>query len=277
MANSTVEVPIVLNSGNVFAAIALEDERVEINISFHAVCLASKVWKRFLLHPRLVEEKKDPHSEIQDGQSDAPEAWSSGKDDDQHLETEPHDDREGAHGESSKDDASDQKSLDSDSYGIDDMIDLIGDKLDFIAETPSDVPLTTVDFHTPRKILDLTEDPPEAILLLLRIAHLQFDKIDLSLTVHQLYNVATLCDYYDCVHLVRPWLGSWLAEEVEQSKVPGQEEWLTIAWVFGREKVFTELAARMVREVETNEYGDCLASGVGLILSLPLGIIGTLL
>jgi hypothetical protein len=58
-----------------------------------------------------------------------------------------------------------------------------------------------------------------------------------------------LCDFYDCVDLVQPWFESWLAEEETQSKVVGQEEWLSIAWVFGREEIFESLAKYLVRNL----------------------------
>lgn len=61
--------------------------------------------------------------------------------------------------------------------------------------------------------LDFTEDNPEALLVLLRIAHLQFSTIPSDLPYVILNNVAILCDKYNCRSLVKPWLKDWLKDE----------------------------------------------------------------
>ncbi|MCJ1368297.1 hypothetical protein MMC16_007439 [Acarospora aff. strigata] len=110
------------------------------------------------------------------------------------------------------------------------------------------------------KQVDFSEDNGEALLLLLRIAHLQFSKVPSTLTFESLLDVAILYDKYDCVGLVGPWLSLWLSNEETQSKEQGYEEWLFIAWVFGREKTFKELATKLTHEVKINAKGDCLTS-----------------
>lgn len=108
------------------------------------------------------------------------------------------------------------------------------------------------------KQIDFSEDNGEALLLLLHIAHLQFNKLPSQLPFNILVAVAVLCDKYDCAGLVKPWLPLWLVNEESQSMEPDHEEWLFIAWVFGREKTFRELAAKLVTEVKISEEGDCL-------------------
>ena len=54
--------------------------------------------------------------------------------------------------------------------------------------------------------IDFTDDDGEALLLLLNIAHLQFSKIPHYLTFETVVQVAVLCDKYDCVGLIKPWL-----------------------------------------------------------------------
>lgn len=53
--------------------------------------------------------------------------------------------------------------------------------------------------------IDFTEDDCEALLILLRIAHLQFHQVPSKLEYSQLLQLAILCDMYDCAKLVRPW------------------------------------------------------------------------
>ena len=122
--------------------------------------------------------------------------------------------------------------------------------------------------------LHFEDDDGDALLLLLRIAHLQFAQVPTSLSFSQLLQVAILCDMYDCATLVKPWLSGWLSDEVAESKRIGQEDWLFSAWVFRREQVFEELAKKLVREVRTNGK-DCLTSS-GAVLSnlVPEGLLG---
>ena len=55
-----------------------------------------------------------------------------------------------------------------------------------------------------RSLTDIPEDDPDALLCVLRIAHLQFRKIPGTLNYADLLNVAIICDKYDTVAIVRP-------------------------------------------------------------------------
>jgi hypothetical protein len=126
-----------------------------------------------------------------------------------------------------------------------------------------------------QKEIDCSEDDPVALLILLNIAHLQFRSIPATLSYEDLYNVAILCDQYDCIQLVQPWLEKWLQDETMRSLKEGTG-WLFIAWVFGRDAVFETLAAHMVEEVQTNAEGQCLDKSGNPIPSnyMPPGILG---
>ena len=52
--------------------------------------------------------------------------------------------------------------------------------------------------------MDFPEDDPDALLCVLRIAHLQFQKIPETLNYTELLNLAIVCDKYDTVAIVRP-------------------------------------------------------------------------
>jgi hypothetical protein len=98
----------------------------------------------------------------------------------------------------------------------------------------------------PVEEVDFSDDNGEALLILLRIAHLRFHDTPTTLAYQTLLQVAVLCDQYQCINLVRPWLPQWLADEEQSSRKFGQENWMFIAWVFGREKVFEALAEDLV-------------------------------
>ena len=55
-----------------------------------------------------------------------------------------------------------------------------------------------------RSLTDFPEDDPDALLCVLRIAHLQFRKIPETLNYADLLNVAIICDKYDTVAIIRP-------------------------------------------------------------------------
>ena len=62
--------------------------------------------------------------------------------------------------------------------------------------------------------MDFPEDDPDALLCVLRIAHLQFRKIPETLNYAELLNLASICDKYDTVAIVRPVSSSLTREPV---------------------------------------------------------------
>jgi hypothetical protein len=96
-----------------------------------------------------------------------------------------------------------------------------------------------------------------------------------------LSDIAILCDQYDCVHLVKPWLSQWLADEStgwhSAPRIfggPSQEKWLFIAWVFGLEKVLKDFSSSLVRNLCT--YGDGCAALEGINGPTPPELVGKL-
>lgn len=127
----------------------------------------------------------------------------------------------------------------------------------------------------PVQQLDFAEDDGEALLILLRIVHLQFKEIPATLPYDLLLDLATLVDKYLCIGIIRPWLATWLANEETEWKAPGHECWLFIAWVFGRNEVFEKLALKMVKDTMVNADGAMItSSGEPISEPMPEGIIG---
>lgn len=128
------------------------------------------------------------------------------------------------------------------------------------------------------KKIDLSEEYGEALLILLRIAHCQFSMLPSDLEFETILEMAILCNKYDCVGLVHSWLELWLVNEERECVDPGHEDWLFIAWVFGREKVFQTLARKLLREMKIGDNGEGLtATGDSFPILMPPGIIGMLL
>jgi hypothetical protein len=137
--------------------------------------------------------------------------------------------------------------------------------------------------------LDFTDDLIDALLILLRIAHLQFDLVPSTLDKSMLAEVAILCDRYDCVKLVQPWLSSWIENtwgvitrshkgwRDEGNIIRTNEMWLTISWVFDKPDIFAPLARLALEEVKITPDGKCLtALGEPFPDVLPPNIVGEL-
>jgi hypothetical protein len=144
-----------------------------------------------------------------------------------------------------------------------------------IEKAVSQKPESNLSAIVPNGTLDFSEDDGEALLVLLRITHFKFIEVPATLELETLFDVAILCDQYDCAHLVKPWLRQWLREEHSPWKQPsiGRERWLLVAWVFGRERLLKEVASMLVLEMVTYGNGRCIALE-GRLGPMPPGLIG---
>jgi hypothetical protein len=69
--------------------------------------------------------------------------------------------------------------------------------------------LTGPFIESKTKEIRLPEDLPEALLAILKIAHMKFNTLPSSMSRKLLVDLAVLCDKYDLIALIRPWLVSW--------------------------------------------------------------------
>ena len=72
--------------------------------------------------------------------------------------------------------------------------------------------------------VEFPEDDLDALLIILRVAHLKFRDLPESVSFDGLVNLAVICDRYDTVGVVRKWLPEWLAPWYKESCSPGYEE-----------------------------------------------------
>jgi hypothetical protein len=124
--------------------------------------------------------------------------------------------------------------------------------------------------------LDFRGDDAETLLILLNIAHLKFKDVPRKeLPFKKLLNMAVLCHKYHCLSLVFIFAPGWLAGEEFQPLRDHHENWLFIAWVFGRDHVFESLGEKLVREVSIGPDG-VLLTGCGMEFGefIPQGILG---
>jgi hypothetical protein len=144
----------------------------------------------------------------------------------------------------------------------------------WVIQNTSDV-VSEIAAEIGMKEIDCSEDDGEALLVLLNIAHLNFAAVPSKLPYNTLFHLALLVDQYQCIKLVQPWLKEWMINEGRESRLHGQEGWLFIAWVFGREDVFEALAMKLVPCLGIDSKGNFMRDLAYLRAEpMPDGIIG---
>ncbi|KAI0192365.1 hypothetical protein EV127DRAFT_46697 [Xylaria flabelliformis] len=69
------------------------------------------------------------------------------------------------------------------------------------------------DDGSERRTIDLPEDDPRPMALLLNIIHSHFDRVpsyEGAMYIWDLYDISVVTDKYDMVHILRPWAAGWL-------------------------------------------------------------------
>lgn len=133
--------------------------------------------------------------------------------------------------------------------------------------------------------VELPDDDPTAVTIVCTIAHLKFHDLPLTLTINELSGLATLCDKYDTIAMVGPFIHDcvtpWFfgaANKLEDKYLDdGNEKFVWIGWVFGYVSEFCTLTDALRRRVSVNEKGQCVYNG-GLVvlddIQMPPDIVG---
>ncbi|KUJ06361.1 uncharacterized protein LY89DRAFT_410850 [Mollisia scopiformis] len=105
--------------------------------------------------------------------------------------------------------------------------------------------------ETTTKPIDCTDDDGEALLILLCISHLQFSDTPRKPKLILLFNIAVLCEKYDCHDLVRPWSSRWLKDLWPASRLfkVDHDRCLYIAWALGEQEYFKAISKDLVATV----------------------------
>ncbi|KAF8468196.1 hypothetical protein BDZ91DRAFT_848049 [Kalaharituber pfeilii] len=100
--------------------------------------------------------------------------------------------------------------------------------------------------------IQLLDDNPKALAIILRAIHLQIDWLPDSLTTEQLYEVAVICDKYDIQHSLEYCLRKWIPKrEFEAPTYP--YKWLFISMAFARKQIFSDISRKIVLSYATPE------------------------
>ncbi|KAF8468192.1 hypothetical protein BDZ91DRAFT_793053 [Kalaharituber pfeilii] len=93
--------------------------------------------------------------------------------------------------------------------------------------------------------VQLLDDNPKALAIILRAIHLQSDWVPDSPTTEQLYEIAILCDKYDMRQSLEQWLRNWIPQrESEASTNP--HKWLFISIAFGRKRILSDVSRSII-------------------------------
>ena len=124
----------------------------------------------------------------------------------------------------------------------------------------------------PQPKMDCRKDNAEALLILFNIAHTKFSEIPLRVSTSLFYQVAILCDQYDCAEMVSPWLSGWIKNEDQDCCGKEYAKWMLISWVFGRTRSLQKSASCILRDLKIDDNGELsLAGHQGLPRMLPHG------
>jgi len=96
---------------------------------------------------------------------------------------------------------------------------------------------------------------PTAMAVVLYVIHGRSSGIPEIITFENLLAIATICDYYDCAAAMSPWDKAWIQPLEKLALEPGYEDWLLVAYVFGKKELFVQLTKVVARNGVTMEDG----------------------
>ena len=102
-------------------------------------------------------------------------------------------------------------------------------------------------------MLLLPDDNPKALSILLYLIHDQFAKIDFSVGLQALHDLVFLCDKYNTVDLVRPWMSRW---QKHFSSPLFDPKWLVVGWTFRDRIMYRDATQEVYLRCWPNESGN---------------------
>ena len=119
------------------------------------------------------------------------------------------------------------------------------------------------------------EDNFEAFFIVLLASHLKFQAIPSHTSSELLVAICGICDKYDCVSVLGPWISAWVDEWLPHGDPIDFGSQVFVAWVVGDTKFFQNITEELVDTCYTNSTGNCLSSfSKNLDRDLPPGLPG---
>ena len=105
---------------------------------------------------------------------------------------------------------------------------------------------------------------PTALLLLVGVAHMQFNQIAASISYEDLLELAILCDKYYTVTLIKPWIDQWTDPFI--ALAPKSR-------YVGKPKNFWEVLQHLVANTTSDSNGSLVHEGRVLNVIMPPGVV----
>ena len=110
----------------------------------------------------------------------------------------------------------------------------------------------------PRKQISLTDDNPNMMALVMKIAHGKHRGIKESLSFDELLDLARISHRYQTNELLVFPLPVWTKRHKQRILQPGYEQWMFISYQFGLEDDYLKLARHLALNCRANANGDLL-------------------
>lgn len=129
-------------------------------------------------------------------------------------------------------------------------------------------------------LVELPEDDPYALCLVLNIIHGRFERVPNRLSELDLYQATVLTDKYGLTHILRPWVQSWLNPNPTISADVAAAHRAWIAWELGDHQLFSRTCTDLLVSCNLSPAGDLEdTNGIpleSLTMTASMDIVGTL-
>ncbi|KAH0438212.1 hypothetical protein CcaCcLH18_03479 [Colletotrichum camelliae] len=112
-------------------------------------------------------------------------------------------------------------------------------------------------------IVQLPDDLPSPMLIVLHIIHGHFEHIPQALEQHELYQLLVVTEKYDMTKILRPWASKWFDPYKKTTSVNGNQSLLWISWELGHEEVFLRLAKDLMFKIRLGDENELLGNPAG--------------
>jgi hypothetical protein len=111
----------------------------------------------------------------------------------------------------------------------------------------------------------LSGSDPIAFGIVLYVLHACPNQLPESVSFETLLEVAAVCEKYRCAAAMRLWDEKWMRPWQRLALVPGYENWVFIAWVFGVQDVFGRLSKELIKN------GVFKGGSIGMVIRVDSG------
>jgi hypothetical protein len=129
--------------------------------------------------------------------------------------------------------------------------------------------VVTVSHEDIPKKVQLADDDPESMSILLNIVHLRFSELPRYLIFEKLISLARLSHKYKSHELFQPFVAKWIDPFIRKELYQDRPEWILIAWEFSLRAIFEHWLEYLCRECEKDEDGELVLRGRKLAELVP--------